>query len=45
MMSIKIAVLVQKLQHFAELVNFAFWWRYIGKGLSVQPAQQACFFY
>ena len=26
---------------FAEWVNFACWWRCIGKGL--QPAQQACF--
>ena len=29
---------------FAELVDFAFWWIYIGKGLRLQPAQQACFY-
>ena len=29
--------------NFAEWVNFACWWRCIGKGLRLQPAQQACF--
>ena len=24
-------------------VDFAYWWRCIGKGLRLQPAQQACF--
>ena len=28
---------------FAELVDFAYWWSFIGKGLRLQPAQQACF--
>ena len=28
---------------FAEWVNFANWWRCIGKGLRLQPAQQAFF--
>ena len=28
--------------NFAEWVNFVYWWRYIGKGLRLQPAQQAC---
>ena len=27
---------------FAEWVDFAHWWRFIGKGLRLQPAQQAC---
>ena len=26
---------------FAELVDFAYWWSCIGKGLRLQPAQQA----
>jgi hypothetical protein len=29
---------------FAQWVDFAFWWSFIGKGLLLQPAQQACFF-
>ena len=29
--------------HFTEGVDFAYWWSCIGKGLSLQPAQQACF--
>ena len=28
---------------FAEWVDFAYWWSCIGKGLRLQPAQQACF--
>ena len=28
---------------FAEWVDFAHWWSFIGKGLCLQPAQQACF--
>ena len=28
---------------FAEGVDFAHWWSFIGKGLRLQPAQQACF--
>ena len=28
---------------FAEWVNFAYWRSFIGKGLLLQPAQQACF--
>jgi hypothetical protein len=28
---------------FAEWVDFAYWWSFIGKGLRLQPAQQACF--
>ena len=28
---------------FAEWVDFAYWWSCIGKGLCLQPAQQACF--
>ena len=28
---------------FAELVDFAYWWSCIGKGLHLQPVQQACF--
>ena len=41
---IKIGVLVQKLQQFfSEWVDFAYWWSSIGKGLRLQPAQQACF--
>ena len=31
--------------HFAELVGFACWWSCIGKGLRLQPAQQAFFCY
>ena len=27
---------------YAEWVNFAHWWSFIGKGLCLQPAQQAC---
>jgi hypothetical protein len=27
---------------FAEWVDFAYWWNCIGKGLHLQPAQQAC---
>ena len=30
--------------NFDELVDFAHWWSFIGKGLLLQPAQQACFF-
>ena len=30
---------------FAELVDFAYWWSCIGKGLRLQPAQQACSYY
>ena len=29
--------------HFSEAVDFAYWWSWIGKGLRLQPAQQACF--
>ena len=29
----------------AERVDFAHWWSLIGKGLHLQPAQQACFIY
>ena len=43
MKGIKIAVLVQKFGNFAEWVDFAYWWSCIGKGLRLQPAQQACF--
>ena len=28
---------------FAERVDFAQWWSFIGKGLRLQSAQQACF--
>ena len=28
---------------FAEWVNFAYWRSFVGKGLRLQPAQQACF--
>ena len=28
---------------FAEWVDFAYWWSSIGKGLRLQPVQQACF--
>ena len=30
---------------FAESVDFAYWWSCIGKGLRLEPAQQACFKY
>ena len=30
---------------FAEWVDFAYWWSFIGKGLRLQPAQQACLLY
>ena len=26
-------------------MDFAFWWSFIEKGLGLQPAQMACFFY
>ena len=29
--------------NFAEWMNFAYWWSFIGKGLRLQPAQQACY--
>ena len=29
--------------HFIEGVDFAYWWSCIGKGLRLQPPQQACF--
>ena len=29
--------------HFTEAVDFAYCWSCIGKGLRLQPAQQACF--
>ena len=29
--------------HFTEGVDFAYWWSFIGKGLRLQPVQQACF--
>ena len=29
--------------NFAEWVDFAHWWSFIGKGVLLQPAQQACF--
>ena len=28
---------------FAERVDFVYWWSFIGKGLHLQPPQQACF--
>ena len=28
---------------FAERVDFVYWWSFIGKGLHLQPAQQACY--
>ena len=28
--------------NFAEWADFAYWWSSIGKGLRLQPAQQAC---
>ena len=31
-------------KHFAEWLGFACWWSCIGKGLSLQPAQQPCFY-
>ena len=31
--------------HFAEWVNFAYWGSCMGNGLSLQPAQQACFYF
>ena len=30
--------------HLTERVDFAYWWSYFGKGLRLQPAQQACFY-
>ena len=27
---------------FVKLMDFAYWWSFIGKGLHLQPAQQAC---
>ena len=30
--------------NFAEWLDFAFWWSCNGKGLCLQPAQQACLF-
>ena len=30
--------------YFTEGVDCAYWWSFIGKGLRLQPAQQACFF-
>ena len=30
--------------HFTKRMNFAYWWSLIGKGLRLQPAQQACFY-
>ena len=30
--------------HFTELVDFAYYWSGIGKGLRLQLAQQACFY-
>ena len=35
--------MVQKLWHFNEGVDLAPWWSFIGKGLRLQPAEQACF--
>ena len=35
--------MVQTLGHFTEGVDFAYEWRCIGKGLRLQPVQQACF--
>ena len=29
--------------HFTERVNLAYWWSFIGMGLRLQPAQQACY--
>ena len=31
--------------HFTEGVDFAYWWSFIGKGLCLQSAQQACFIF
>ena len=28
--------------HFTEVVDFAYWLSFIGKGLRLQPGQQAC---
>ena len=30
---------------FTEWVEFAYWWSCIGKGLRLQPAQEACFYF
>ena len=43
MKGIKITSLVQQLRHFSEGVDFAYLWSSIGKGLRLQPAQQACY--
>ena len=40
---IKIALLVQKYGNFGEGVDFAYCGSCIGKGLHLQPAQQACY--
>ena len=37
--------MVQRLRHFTEGVDLAHWWSFIGKGLRLQPAQQACYIY
>ena len=39
----QIELLILKFGDFAEWVGFAYWWSFIGKGLRLQPAQQACF--
>ena len=33
----------QRYDDFAGGVDFAYWWSCIGKGLRLQPAQQACY--
>ena len=39
----KIPSVVQSYGNFTEWVDFAYWQSCIGKGLRLQPAQQACF--
>ena len=37
-----IALMVQELPRFRWMGGFAYWWSFIGMGLRLKPAQQAC---
>ena len=44
MKGIKLLYWFKSYGDFAEWVDFAYWWSFIGKGLHLQPAQPACLF-
>ena len=39
----KLLYWIKSYGNFADLVDFAYWWSCIGKGLRLRPAEQACY--